>query len=58
MYKFIYKKDNKIISIFTGETKQDCIKHIFDRYVRYKLICEGIYHNKDGSIFKIIQEEN
>lgn len=57
MYKFIHQKNNEITSIFTGKTKQDCIKYIFDRYVRYKLICEGIHYNKDGSVFKIIKED-
>ena len=57
MYKFVHKKDNKITSIFTGETKQECIRFIFDRYVRFKLLTQGYYQNKDGSTFEIIRED-
>lgn len=57
MYKFVYEKDNKIISIFTGNTKKDCITHIFNKYARYNLLVNNYHQNKDGSVFKIIRED-
>lgn len=57
MWELNHEKNNKIITIFKGVDKLDTIKNIRDKVVRYYLLCEGRYKNKDGSQFVLAAKE-
>lgn len=56
MFKLVHEKNNVVTDISEGKNIKETIRLIYDRDIRYKLICDKMYHCNDGSVFKIIQK--